>query len=100
MKFDRTAIEAQLLQDFNIKHPFWVDDKDAPKFAPDSRAYEEREVLTDYFKEYEDLLNMQRIGPLQECVGRKRNPEENVTENETNENHPKKTFSRDTAKEG
>jgi hypothetical protein len=41
MKFDRTAIEAQLLQDFNIKHPFWVDDKDAHKFAPDSRAYEE-----------------------------------------------------------
>jgi hypothetical protein len=30
MKFDCTAIEAQLLQDFNIEHPFWVDDKDAP----------------------------------------------------------------------
>jgi hypothetical protein len=61
MKFDRTAIEAQLLQDFNIKHPFWVDDKDAPKFAPDSRAYEEREDLTDFFREYEDLLNMQHL---------------------------------------
>jgi hypothetical protein len=58
MKFDRTAIEAQLLQDFNIKHPFWVDDKDAPKVAPDPRAYEEREVVTYFFKEYEDLLNI------------------------------------------
>jgi hypothetical protein len=87
MKFDRTAIEAQLLQYFNIKHPFWVGDKDAPKFAPDLRAYEEREVLTDFFKEYEDLLNIQRIQEQQKCVGRKRNPEENVTKNETNENH-------------
>jgi hypothetical protein len=58
MKFDRKAIEAQLLQDFNIKHPFLADNKDAPKFAPDSRAYEEREVVTDFFKEYEDLLNI------------------------------------------
>jgi hypothetical protein len=31
-----------------------------------------------------------------EDVGGKRNPEENVTDNETNENHRKKTFSRDT----
>jgi hypothetical protein len=52
MKFDCKAIEAQLLQDCNIKHPFWVDDKDAPKFAPDSRSYEEREFVTDFFKEY------------------------------------------------
>jgi hypothetical protein len=66
----------------------------------DSRAYEEREVLTDFFKEHEDLLNIQRIREQQECVGQKRNPEENVTKNETNENHRKKTFSRDTTKEG
>jgi hypothetical protein len=30
----------------------------------------------------------------------KRNPEENVTDNETNENPRKKTFSRDTTEEG
>jgi hypothetical protein len=61
MKFDRKAVEAQLLQDFNIKHPFWVDDKDAPQFAPHQRSYEEGEVVTYFFKEYEDLLNIQRI---------------------------------------
>jgi hypothetical protein len=33
-------------------------------------------------------------------VGWNRNSEENVTEDETNENPRKKTFSRDTAKEG
>jgi hypothetical protein len=33
-------------------------------------------------------------------VGGKRNPEENVTNSETNENPRKKTFSRDTTKEG
>jgi hypothetical protein len=33
-------------------------------------------------------------------VGGKRNPEENGTDSETNENHEKKTFSRDTTKEG
>jgi hypothetical protein len=64
-----------------------MDDKDAPRFAPDLRSYEEREVVTDFFKEYEDLLNIQRIQPQQECVGGKGNPEENVTNNETNENH-------------
>jgi hypothetical protein len=75
-----------------------VDDKDAPQFAPHQRSYEEREVVTYFFKEYEDLLNIQHIRPQQECVGRKRNPEENVTDSETNENPRKKTFSRDTAK--
>jgi hypothetical protein len=48
IKFDRKAIEAQLLQDFNEKHPFWVDDKDAPQFAPHQRSYEEHEVVTDF----------------------------------------------------
>ena len=33
-------------------------------------------------------------------VGGKRNPEENVTDSETNENPRKKTFSHDTSKEG
>jgi hypothetical protein len=61
MKFDRKAVKAQLLQDFNVEHPFWVDDKDAPQFAPHQRSYAEREVVTDFFKEYEDLLNIQHI---------------------------------------
>jgi hypothetical protein len=100
MNFVRKAVEALLLQDFNIKHPFWVDDKDAPQCAPHQRSYEEHEVVTDLFKEYEDLLNVQCIQPQQECVGGKRNPEENVTNSETNENPRKKTFSRDTTKKG
>jgi hypothetical protein len=80
MKLDRKAVKAQLLQDFNVEHPFWVDDKDAPQFAPHQRSYEEREVVTDFFIEYEDLLNVQRIRPQQECVGGKRKPEENLTD--------------------
>jgi hypothetical protein len=93
-------VKAQLLQDFNVEHSFWVDDKDAPQFSPHQKSYAEREVVTDFFKEYEDLLNAQRIRPQQECVGGKRNPEENVTDSETNENPRKKTFRRDTAKDG
>jgi hypothetical protein len=93
MKFDRKAVEAQLLQDFNVEHPFWKDNPNDYQFAPHERFYAEREVVTDFFKEYEDLLNVQRIQPQQECVGGKRNLEENVTDNETNENPRKKAFS-------
>jgi hypothetical protein len=86
MKFNRKAVEAQLLQDFNVEHPFWNDNPNDYQFAPHQRSYEEREVITDFVKEREDLLNVQRIRPQQECVGGKRNPEENVTNSETNEN--------------
>jgi hypothetical protein len=61
MKFDRKAVEAQLLQDFNVKHPFWKDNPNDYQFAPHQRSYEEREVVTYFFKEYEDLLNVQGI---------------------------------------
>jgi hypothetical protein len=100
MKFNRKGIKAQLEQDFNQEHPGWVDREDDPKSAPHQRSYAICEVVNDFFKEYDDLLNVPRIRPQQECVGGKRNPEENVTDNETNENPRKKTFSRDTAKEG
>jgi hypothetical protein len=100
MKLDRKAAEAQLLQDFNVGHPFWKDNPNDYQFAPHQRSYAEREVVTDFFKEYEDLLNVQRTRPQQECVGGKRNPEENVTNSETNENPRKRAFSHDTTKEG
>jgi hypothetical protein len=45
MKFDRKAIKAQLLQDFNREHPFWVDDEDEPQYAPHQRSYAIREVV-------------------------------------------------------
>jgi hypothetical protein len=61
MKFNPKAVKAQLLQDFNVEHPFWVDDKDAPQFTPHQRSYEEREVVTDFVKECVDLLNVQCI---------------------------------------
>jgi hypothetical protein len=77
-----------------------VDKEDGYQFAPHQRSFVEREVVKDFFKEYEDLLNVPRIRPQQEYVGGKRNPEENVTVSETNENPRKKAFSRDTAKEG
>jgi hypothetical protein len=77
-----------------------VDNPDDFQFAPHQRSYEEREVVTNFFKEYEDLLNVQHIRPQQECVGEKRNPEENVTDSESNENPRNKAFSHDTTKEG
>jgi hypothetical protein len=100
MKFNRKAIKAQLEQDFNQEHPGWVDREDNPQFAPHQRSYAIHEVVKDFFIEYDDLLNVQSIRPQQECVRGKRNPEENVTDNETNDNPRKKTFSRDTTKEG
>jgi hypothetical protein len=100
MKFDRKGVKAQLLQDFNVEHPFWKDNPNDYQFAPHQRSYAEREIVTDFLKEYEDLLNAQRIRPQQECVGGKRSPEENVTDSETNENPQKKAFSCDTTKEG
>jgi hypothetical protein len=100
VKFDRKAVKAQLLQDFNVEHPFWKDNPDDYQFAPHQRSYVERGVVTDFFKEYEDLLNVQRIWPQQEFAGGKRNPEENVSDSETNENPRKKAFSHDTTKEG
>jgi hypothetical protein len=100
MKFDRKAVKAQLLQDFNVETPFWVDKEDDYQFTPHERSFAEREVVKDFFKEYEDLLNVPHIRPQQECVGGKRYREENVTDSETNENPRKKAFSRDTNKEG
>jgi hypothetical protein len=41
-----------------------------------------------------------RRAKIAPSVGWNWNPEENVTTNETNKNPTKKTFSRDTAKEG
>jgi hypothetical protein len=100
MKFYRKAVKAQLLQDFNVEHPCWEDKEDDYQFAPHQRSVVEREVVKDFFKEYKDLLNVPRIRPQQECVGGKRNREENGSDSETNENPRKKAFSRDTAKEG
>jgi hypothetical protein len=34
MKFDRKVVKAQLLQDFNVEHPFLVDNPDEYQFAP------------------------------------------------------------------
>jgi hypothetical protein len=100
MKFNRKLIKAQLEQDFNQEHPGWADTEDDPQFAPHQRSYAIHKVVNNFFKEYDDLLNVQRIRKEQECVGGKRNPEENVTDNVTNENPRKKTFSHDTTKEG
>jgi hypothetical protein len=86
-KFDRKAVNAQLLQDFNVEPPFWVDKEDDYQFAPHHRSFAEREVVKDFFEEYEDLLNVPRIRPQQECVVGKRDREENVSDSETNE-HP------------
>jgi hypothetical protein len=61
MKFNRTAIEAQLVQDFNLEHSFWVDTEKDPQLAPHQTSYAIREVVFDFFKEYDDLLNVQRI---------------------------------------
>ena len=77
-----------------------MDKEDDYQFASHQRSFAEREVVKDFSKEYEDLLNVPHIQPQQECVGGKRNTEENVTNSETNENPQKKAFSRDTAKEG
>jgi hypothetical protein len=41
MKFDCKAVEAQLLQDFNVEHPFWKDNPNDYQFAPHQRSYEE-----------------------------------------------------------
>jgi hypothetical protein len=70
-----------------------VDKEDDYQFAPHQRSFAEREVVKDFFKEYEDLLNVPCIRPQQECVGGKRNREENVTDSETNDNPRKKAFS-------
>jgi hypothetical protein len=61
MKFDRKAIKAQLHQDSKREHPFWVDLKDDYQYVPHQRSYAIREVVRDFFKEYDDLLNVQRI---------------------------------------
>jgi hypothetical protein len=61
MKFDCKAIKAQLHQDFNREHPFWVDQEDDYQYAPYQRFFAIREVVTDFFKEYDDLLNVQRF---------------------------------------
>jgi hypothetical protein len=64
----------------------------------------ETEMKQYYFKKEEryEAHNKAKIfvSIKGQCVGRKRNPEENVTNIETNEHPPKKTFSRDTTKEG
>jgi hypothetical protein len=42
MKFDRKAVKAQLLQDFNVEHPCWVDKEDDYQFGPHQRSFAER----------------------------------------------------------
>jgi hypothetical protein len=61
MKFDCKAIKAQLHQDFNREHPCWVDNEDDYQYAPHKRSYAIREVVRDFFKEHDDLLNVQHI---------------------------------------
>jgi hypothetical protein len=86
MQFNRKAIKAELVQDFNQEHPTWEDIKEDYQFAPHQRSYAIRDVVRDFFREYDDLLNVQRIRPQQECVGGKRDPEENVTDSGRDEN--------------
>ena len=101
MKFNGKAIKAQLIQDFEKAHPYWKDHKDEYQFAPHQTSYAERELVREFFGEYDELLKIQCVQQQQECVGGKGNPEENVTkESETNENARKKTFSHDTTKKG
>jgi hypothetical protein len=99
MKFNRTAIEKQLIQDFEKKHPYWKDDEGF-QFAPHQKSYAVRELLRGFLGEYDELLDQQRIRLQQECVGWNRYPNWNVIEDETNENPRKNTFSRDTTKKG
>jgi hypothetical protein len=44
MKFDRKAVKAQLLQDFNVEHTCWEDKEDDYQLAPHQRSFAEREV--------------------------------------------------------
>jgi hypothetical protein len=99
MKFSHSAITAQLTQDFEKESPYLVDDKDWP-YGKYQKKDAIRELLKDFFDPYMTLLDQnKRIRQQQEHVGWNRNPEENVTTNETNENPAKKPFSHDTAKE-
>ena len=100
MQFNRKAIKKQLVQDFNQENPTWEDIKEDYQFAKHQRSYALRQVITDFFIEYDNLVNVQGIQPLQECFRGKRKPEEDVTDDETKENPRKKTFSRDTTREG
>jgi hypothetical protein len=60
MKFSHQAIKLQLIQDFEKKHPHWVDDEGYP-FAKHQKSYAIRELLKDLFEEYDELLNKKRI---------------------------------------
>jgi hypothetical protein len=76
MKFDRKAVEAQLLKGFNVEHPCWEDKKDDYQFAPHQRS------LRNVSLSETSLKNM------------------NGSDSETKENPRKKAFSGDTGKEG
>jgi hypothetical protein len=61
MTFNRPAIGLRLEQDFNKKHPHWVDKEDDYQFATHQRSYAIRELHRKFFREYDELLNQKRI---------------------------------------
>jgi hypothetical protein len=99
IKFNCPAMEKKIIQDFEKKHPYWKDDEGF-QFAPHNKSYTVGKLLRGFFGEYDELLDQKLIRQQQECVGWNQNSNQNVTEDETNENPRKKTFSRDTTKEG
>ena len=94
MKFDRPRIEEQLIQDFERENPLILDD-----FVKKEKTHAIRELIKNFFEEYDDLLNQKRIRQEREGWGWNwYHPKENTTTEETDKNTTKKTRSDDTTK--
>ncbi len=92
MKFDRPRIEEQLIQDFERENPLILDD-----FVKKEKTHAIRELIKNFFKEYDDLMNQKRIRQEREGWGwHSKNQQENTMSGETDENTKKKTRRDDT----
>jgi hypothetical protein len=91
MKFDGPRIRLQLIHDFEEENPYIRDEWDSP-FDKKEKTNAIRELIKNFFEEYDALLSQKRIRRQREGPAWKWYcPEENTTTEETDENTKKKT---------
>jgi hypothetical protein len=71
----------QITEDFEKENPYFRDNKEEP-FGPHRMTNAIRDIMQDFFQEYDELFNLdkKRIQQQQEYV--EGNPEEKVLDNE------------------
>jgi hypothetical protein len=60
MRFNREAITLQISQDLKKENPYLVDDEDHP-MGPHQKTDAIRDLIKDFFQEYDELPNQKRI---------------------------------------